>query len=103
DIQQAPKRKMGERGGLLRGGWQKKKELAEGVTTAAVDEIHDAAIDAGALGAKLLGAGGGGFMLVFAEPSAQFAIREALKALIEVSFTVGSQGSRIVIYEPDGI
>jgi len=42
-------------------------------------------------------------MLVFAEPSAHFAIRDALKGLIEVSFTVGSQGSRIVIYEPDGI
>jgi len=103
DILQVPTRPIREIGGLLREAWQIKKELAEGVTTAAVDEIHDAAIHAGALGAKLLGAGGGGFMLVFAEPSAHFAIREALKGLIEVSFTVGSQGSRIVIYEPDGI
>jgi len=102
-ILQTPARPIREIGGLLREAWQIKKELADGVTTAAVDEIHDAAIHAGALGAKLLGAGGGGFMLVFAEPSAHSAIREVLRSLIEVSFTVGSQGSRIVIYEPDGI
>ena len=47
--------------------------------------------------------GGGGFMLVFAEPSAQSVIRETLKNLIEVSFTIGSPGSRIVIYEPNGV
>jgi D-glycero-alpha-D-manno-heptose-7-phosphate kinase len=58
---------------------------------------------ADALGAKLLGAGGGGFMLVIAEPSRQPAIREALKDLIEVSFKIGGEGSRIVIYEPNGI
>jgi len=103
DILQTPARPIREIGGLLREAWQIKKELADGVTTPAVDEIHDAAIRAGALGAKLLGAGGGGFMLVFAEPSTHYAIREALKTLIEVSFTIGSPGSRIVIYEPDGI
>jgi D-glycero-alpha-D-manno-heptose-7-phosphate kinase len=73
------------------------------VTTSAIDEIHQAAMRAGALGAKLLGAGGGGFMLIMAEPSRQQAIREALKGLIEVSFKIGSPGSRIVIYEPNGM
>jgi len=103
DILQSPERPIREIGTLLREAWQIKKDLAEGVTTPAVDEIHDCAMRAGALGAKLLGAGGGGFMLIFAEPSAHSAIREALKTLIEVSFTIGSSGSRIVVYEPNGV
>ena len=103
DILQTPDRPIREIGGLLREAWCIKKELADGVTTPAVDEIHDVVLRAGALGAKLLGAGGGGFMLVFAEPSAHSVIRETLKNLIEVSFTIGSPGSRIVIYEPNGV
>ena len=54
-------------------------------------------------GGKLLGAGGGGFMLIFAEPSSHGRIREALRDLIEVSFQTGSPGSTIVIFEPDGL
>ena len=88
---------------MLREAWRLKKELADCVSSSAVDSIHDAAISAGALGAKLLGAGGGGFMLVFAEPGAHAAIRAALNGLIEVSFQIGSAGSTIVIYEPDGL
>jgi len=103
EILQTPNRSIEELGMLLRGSWSLKKELADGVTTPAVDEIHEVAMRAGALGAKLLGAGGGGFMLVFAEPAKHAAIRTALKQLIEVSFTIGSAGSRIVIYEPNGV
>ena len=102
DILQSPGRPVRDIGCLLREAWQIKKELAEGVSTPAVDEIHECAMRAGALGAKLLGAGGGGFMLILAEPSAHTAIREALKSLIEVSFTTGSMGSKIVVYEPNG-
>ena len=65
--------------------------------------IYDAAMKAGALGGKLLGAGGGGFMLLVAEPPCHGDIRQALKGLIEVSFCIGSPGSTIVIYEPDGL
>jgi D-glycero-alpha-D-manno-heptose-7-phosphate kinase len=103
NILQSPARPIREMGTLLREAWCLKKELAEGVTTPAVDEIHAAVMSAGALGAKLLGAGGGGFMLVLAEPSTHEAIREALQRLIEVSFSIGSPGSRIVIYEPNGV
>ncbi len=60
-------------------------------------------MDAGALGGKLLGAGGGGFMLIFAPPARQPAIREALRDLVEVSIDVDYDGSRIVVYEPDGL
>lgn len=102
-ILQSPNRPVSELGPLLREAWQLKRELADCVSTQAIDEIYDAATRAGALGGKLLGAGGGGFMLIFAEPHAQPAIREALKGLIEVSFRIGSAGSRVVIYEPDGV
>jgi len=90
-------------GALLREAWRLKKELADCISTSAVDDMYDAAIRAGALGGKLLGAGGGGFMLIFAEPHTHGRIREALQDLIEVSFQIGSPGSRIVIYEPNGL
>lgn len=101
-VLQNPNRPIAEIGCLLRESWWLKKQLADEVTMGAVDEIYEAAMRAGALGGKLLGAGGGGFMLIFAEPSAQPRIREALSQLIEVSFRIGSPGSRIVVYEPDG-
>jgi len=103
DILQNPDRPIRDIGVLLRDAWRLKKELADSVTTPALDAIHDAALRSGALGAKLLGAGGGGFMLVFAEPWKHAAIRETLKHLIGVSFKIGSPGSRIVIYEPNGV
>jgi D-glycero-alpha-D-manno-heptose-7-phosphate kinase len=102
-ILQSPTRPLTEIGALLHEAWRLKKELADCVTTPAIDEMYEAALNAGALGGKLLGAGGGGFMLIFAEPHTHDRIREALKDLIEVSFQIGSPGSRIVIYEPNGL
>lgn len=102
-ILQNPSRPIAEIGSLLHESWRLKKELSDCVTTDAVDEIYSAARNSGALGGKLLGAGGGGFMLIFAAPEAQPRIREALQSLIEVSFDIGSPGSRIVIYEPNGL
>ena len=102
-ILQSPSNPIVEIGKLLDESWRLKKELADCVTTAAVDEIYAAAMEAGAIGGKLLGAGGGGFMLIFADPARHTAIREKLKDLIEVSFEIGSPGSSIVIYEPQGL
>jgi D-glycero-alpha-D-manno-heptose-7-phosphate kinase len=90
-------------GAMFGEAWRLKKELADCIATCDVDRIYDAAIGAGALGGKLLGAGGGGFMLIFAEPSTHDRIREALRGLIEVSFQTGSPGSTIVVFEPDGL
>jgi D-glycero-alpha-D-manno-heptose-7-phosphate kinase len=95
-------RPVAEIGRLLHQGWMMKRELAEGVTTSAIDEIYEAARAAGAIGGKLLGAGGGGFMLLFAEPDRQAAIRDALRGLVHVRFRLGAPGSRVVVYEPDG-
>lgn len=102
-ILQSPGRSIREIGPMLHESWLIKKELADCVSSSAIDQIYDAAVRAGALGGKLLGAGGGGFMLLLAEPSSHDAIRRALKGLIEVSFSIGSPGSTIVIYEPDGL
>jgi D-glycero-alpha-D-manno-heptose-7-phosphate kinase len=103
DILADPARPLAEFGKLLHENWTIKRSLADNVATPLIDEIYQAARDAGALGGKVLGAGGGGFLLLFAEPERQALIRERLKDLISVGFTVGSPGSKIVVYEPSGL
>jgi D-glycero-alpha-D-manno-heptose-7-phosphate kinase len=90
-------------GSLINEGWLRKRSLASGVTNTKIDEIYDAAMSAGAFGGKLLGAGGGGFMLFIAPPEAQPKIRERLKDLILVDIEIGASGSQVVIFEPDGL
>lgn len=90
-------------GKLLHESWMLKRELADGVTTTTVDQIYNTAREAGALGGKLLGAGGGGFMLFYVEPKFQESVRKGLNGLVEVTFNVDSSGSKIVVYEPSGL
>jgi len=90
-------------GKMLHDNWQLKRELADSVSTPEINEIYDAARDAGAIGGKLLGAGGGGFMLLFVEPEKQAAVIEKLKGLIRVKFGIDGVGSKIVVYEPAGL
>ncbi|MDG2033342.1 MAG: kinase, partial [Rhodospirillales bacterium] len=73
-------------GALMHQAWKLKRELADGVTTPAVDDIYSAGREAGALGGKLLGAGGGGFMLFVVRPEDRSKVRDRLKDLIHVSF-----------------
>lgn len=94
-------RPVREIGVLLQDAWKLKKELSDAISSPAIDGIYAAALDAGAVGGKLLGAGGGGFMLIIADPSHHARIRERLRSLIEVSVRIGSAGSKIVVYEPD--
>jgi len=90
-----------ELGTLMHDAWNLKRELADGVTTPAVDGIYNAGREAGALGGKLLGAGGGGFMLFVVKPEDQSKVRERLKDLIHVSFDFDTGGSKIVVFEPE--
>jgi D-glycero-alpha-D-manno-heptose-7-phosphate kinase len=90
-----------ELGKLMHAGWMLKRGLAEGVTTQAIDDIYNAGREAGALGGKLLGAGGGGFMLFLVEPENQKAVKKKLKDLIHVNFKMNTGGSKIVVFEPD--
>ena len=97
------RRPLSEIGTLLHDSWQLKRQLADAVSTPAIDEIYEAGRAAGALGGKLLGAGGGGFLLFFIDPAKRAALRERLGTLIEVSVEIGSAGSKIVVYEPSGL
>lgn len=90
-------------GELLHEAWLAKRSMSNMVTTPEIDEIYEAARDAGAIGGKLLGAGGGGFMLLFAKPEIQAAIRERLEKLIHVPFKFEDSGSRVVLYQPNGL
>ena len=92
-----------ELGALLHESWQLKRELADSVSNRQIDEIYELARDAGALGGKLLGAGGGGFMVFYVEPAVQKQVRERLKNLIHVSIGIDGDGSKIVLYEPDAL
>jgi len=94
---------LDEFGHLLDQGWQYKKSLSDKVSTAEIDQIYEAARGAGALGGKLLGAGGGGFMLFFVRPEDQPRVRERLSKLIHVPFRFENSGSRVVLYQPNGL
>jgi D-glycero-alpha-D-manno-heptose-7-phosphate kinase len=103
DILSDDRRPLSELGALLHEGWQLKRQLADAVSTPVIDEIYEAGRAAGALGGKLLGAGGGGFLLFFIDPAKRAALRERLAKLIEVQVEIGSPGSKIVVYEPSGL
>ena len=92
-----------EFGKLLDLSWKYKRSLSEQVSTTQIDDIYDEAQRAGAIGGKILGAGGGGFMLLFAKPEKQAAIRERLKNLVHVPFNFEDSGSRVVLYQPNGL
>ena len=83
-------------GRLLDQGWRMKRELAGSITTPLIDSWYDAAIAAGALGGKLCGAGGGGFLLFVVPPDRQAAVRGALGDLFELSVGHESHGSQLV-------
>lgn len=86
-------------GYLLHEGWMLKKGLAEAISNPAIDELYGKGIAAGALGGKILGAGGGGFLLFYCPVEKQGSLRKALKGLKEMPFKFEPQGSRIIYVE----
>jgi len=90
-------------GKLLHESWQLKRSLSAKITNPAIDVIYQNAIEAGAIGGKILGAGGGGFMLLFVKPELQQKVRDQLKHLIYVPFKFDNTGSRVVLYQPNGL
>jgi D-glycero-alpha-D-manno-heptose-7-phosphate kinase len=83
-------------GHLLHEAWQAKRSLSARVSNGDVDDIYAAAVKAGAIGGKLAGAGGGGFLLLFVEPDRQAAVMQALDSLIHVPFRFEFSGSQIL-------
>ena len=102
-ILRSPATPIEEFGALLHEAWSLKKRLSDQVSTQSIDDIYDTARRAGATGGKILGAGGGGFVLFFVAPERQSAVRDALKELIHVPFKLENAGSRIVLYSPNGL
>lgn len=90
-------------GQLLHQNWLYKRSLSEKVSTPDIDTIYEAAMDAGAIGGKILGAGGGGFLLLFVKPALQEKVRTRLQHLIHVPFQFEDSGSRVVLYQPNGL
>ena len=103
DILQDDQRPIEDFGRLLDSSWQQKRRLSEQVSSPEIDALYAEAMSAGAIGGKILGAGGGGFFLLFAKPEHQAGIRQRLSALVHVPFTFDDSGSRVVLYQPNGL
>lgn len=90
-------------GKLLHESWQLKRSLTNKISTSKIDEIYDEARRGGSIGGKLLGAGGGGFMIFFVKPELQQKVRKRLCKLLEVKFRFETVGSQIIFYKDDAI
>jgi D-glycero-alpha-D-manno-heptose-7-phosphate kinase len=90
-------------GELLDHSWQLKKTLSNKVSNPDLDHLYNIARSAGATGGKLLGAGGGGFMLLFVQPELHLQVRESLHDLVHVPFQFEHGGSRVLLYQPSGL
>ena len=92
-----------ELGQLMHEAWQYKRSLADKVSNKNIDGIYEAAREAGAYGGKLMGAGNGGFMVFMVKPELQGRVRERLKNLTYVPFEFENSGSKIALYQPNGL
>lgn len=88
-------------GELLHEAWMVKRSLSLAISNPQVDEIYGEALRAGAIGGKLTGAGGGGFLLLFVPPESQTVVRERLRKLIHVPFRLDFSGSQIIFYDSE--
>jgi D-glycero-alpha-D-manno-heptose-7-phosphate kinase len=98
-----PRRPLEDFGRLLHEGWQIKRSLTQRITNPSIDEIYEAGISAGALGGKLLGAGGGGFMLFYVPPERRQELRTRLQKLLCIPFSCATKGSHVAVYEPEAV
>ena len=100
DILENPNRNIDEFGELLNKTWQLKRRISNDVSTDSIDALYNEGMKAGALGGKLLGAGGGGFLLFYVPKSKQRSVRRVLD-LMEVPFEFENGGTRVVYYSPE--
>lgn len=92
---------LNEFGKLLDHSWKLKRGITSRITNNDIDDIYLTAIKAGALGGKLLGAGGGGFILFYVEKDKQEKVKEALSKLLYVPFNFENEGTKIMYYMPE--
>lgn len=94
-------RDLDDFGRLLDETWRLKCQTGSSISTGSIDELYEKGIKAGALGGKLLGAGGGGFLLFYVQPDNQDKVRKALFDLLEVPFKFENSGTRVIYYTPE--
>lgn len=92
---------LNEFGRLLDYTWKLKRGITSKVSTDSIDAVYEKAMAAGATGGKLLGAGGGGFLLFYVEPDKQKKVSEALEKLLHVPFEFETAGTRVIHYTPE--
>ncbi len=95
------KNELAEFGRLLDYTWKLKRGIASQVSTDSIDMLYDKAMKAGATGGKLLGAGGGGFLLFYVEPDKQKFVKDTLSDLLYVPFDFENSGTRVIHYTPE--
>ena len=92
---------LDEFGRMLDHTWKLKRQTGNAVSTSNIDILYDKGIKAGALGGKLLGAGGGGFLVFYVQPEKQEKVREAMKELMYIPFSFEDGGTRVIHYTPE--
>lgn len=95
------KTELNEFGKLLHETWQLKRGISSGISTSSIDLLYERAMEAGATGGKLLGAGGGGFLLFYVEKDKQPYVMRALSELLYVPFQFENGGTRVIHYTPE--
>ncbi len=95
------KSNLNEFGRMLDYTWKLKRGITNRISTSDIDNLYQKAIDAGALGGKLMGAGGGGFMVFYVEKDKQHNVRHALKDLLHVPFNFENKGTSVLYYTPE--
>ena len=92
---------LDEFGRLLDHTWRLKRQTGSAVSTNSIDELYEKGIAAGALGGKLLGAGGGGFLVFYVQPDRQDSVRWAMRDLMYIPFEFEDGGTRVIHYSPE--
>ena len=101
DILTGANKNLDEFGKMLDHTWRLKRQTGAAVSTNCIDELYEKGIAAGALGGKLLGAGGGGFLVFYVQPSFQDAVRRAMQDLLYIPFKFENAGTRVIHYSPE--
>ena len=94
---------LNEFGKLLDWTWKLKRGTGSSISTDSIDMLYKRGIEAGALGGKLLGAGGGGFLLFYVEPEKQQELKELMKDLLYIPFKFENSGTRVIHYSPEDL
>lgn len=94
-------RDLDDFGRLLDETWKLKRQTGAKISNGSIDELYGKALKAGALGGKLLGAGGGGFLLFYVQPDKRAQVLEAMKDLLFVPFEFENGGTRVIYYTPE--